>query len=234
MGNADQVETTKDIKERMAEHAKAFSMHDVLRMIKAFNAAAMDTRGGWQPSLNLELALAEALEKPSEAPVAGGEEKPLPPASLANNAAVAPAKAGKATSAAQSAAPPPKAEAGKKTEIEAPAIGLPDVAKAWRDIRSIVKPDHPGIEALLNSCKPLEVRGNELYLGFQSETVRALMDIPEKVEVARKAIADVLGVELSIRCVVTNARGQLPPDVNPDGMVATALQNGGEIVDVHD
>jgi hypothetical protein len=108
------------------------------------------------------------------------------------------------------------------------------VAKAWRDIRSIVKPDHPGIEALLNSCKPLEVRGNELYLGFQSETVRALMDIPEKVEVARKAIADVLGVELSIRCVVTNARGQLPPDVNPDGMVATALQNGGEIVDVHD
>jgi hypothetical protein len=52
--------------------------------------------------------------------------------------------------------------------------------------------------------------------------------------VTRKAIADILGVDLSIKCVVTNARGKLPPDVNPDGMVATAIQNGGEIVDVQD
>jgi len=108
------------------------------------------------------------------------------------------------------------------------------VVEAWRDIRSVIKPDHPAIEALLNSCKLLEVRGGELYLGFQSETVRALMDMEEKTEVAQAAIKEVLGIELSIKCVVTHAKGQIPPDVNPNGMVATAIQNGGEIVDIED
>jgi hypothetical protein len=98
----------------------------------------------------------------------------------------------------------------------------------------VIKPDHPGIEALLNSCKPLEVRGDELYLGFQSNTVRDLMDVPEKMKVAKDAIKEVLNVDLSIKCVVTGAKGKLPPDVNPDGMVATALRNGGEIVDIQD
>ena len=121
-----------------------------------------------------------------------------------------------------------------KAKAEALAISLAEVVKAWRDIRSVIKPDHPGIEALLNSCKPLEVRGGELYLGFQSETVRALMDMEEKTEVAQAAIKEVLGVDVSIKCVVTSAKGQLPPDVDPNGMVATAIQNGGEIVDVQD
>ena len=66
LGNGDQVEATKDVKERMALDAKSFSTPDVLRMMKLFNNAAVDTRGGWQPSLSLELALAEALEIPSE------------------------------------------------------------------------------------------------------------------------------------------------------------------------
>jgi hypothetical protein len=80
----------------------------------------------------------------------------------------------------------------------------------------------------------LEVRGNALYLGFQSNKVRELFDIPDRIAVAREAITAVLGVDLMIICVITNARGQLPPDVNPDGMVAAAIQNGGEIVDVQD
>jgi DNA polymerase-3 subunit gamma/tau len=66
LGNGDQVETTKDIKEQMAVHARSFSTPDVLRMMRAFNSAAVDARGGWQPSLSLELALAESLEIPAE------------------------------------------------------------------------------------------------------------------------------------------------------------------------
>ncbi len=62
MGNANQVEATADVKKQMQAHAKSFSTSDVLRMMKAFNNAAVDLRGGWQPSLSLELALAEVLE----------------------------------------------------------------------------------------------------------------------------------------------------------------------------
>ncbi len=242
MGNDDQVEVTNDVKKVMAQHARAFSARDVLRMMKAFNSAAVDTRGGWQPSLSLELAVAEVLESPAETPVVRQDEKPptarkvTPPLQKTESK---PEKTKAAKPAEQKSEPEKKpakmVEAVEpKAESEAPVIGLTEVAQAWRDIRSIIKPDHPGIEALLNSCKPLEVRGGELYLGFQSETVRALMDIKEKTDIARAAIMDVLGVDLSIKCVVTNAKGQLPPDVNPDGMVATAIQNGGEIVDVQD
>ena len=224
LGNGDQVEVTKDVKTTMTEHAGAFSTHDVLRMMKAFNSAAVDTRGGWQPSLSLELAVAEVLETPTGTPKIKQEEKP--------------AKVKAAKSLVQEKETEPEKKPVKSAEArpkaESPVIALADVAKVWRDIRSVIKPDHPGIEALLNSCKPLEVRGNELYLGFQSETVRALMDMKEKLEIAQAAIKDVLGVDLSIKCVVTNAKGQLPPDVNPDGMVAAAIRNGGEIVDVQE
>jgi DNA polymerase-3 subunit gamma/tau len=247
MGNDDQVEATKDVKSVMAEHARAFSTKDVLRMMKTFNIAAMDTRGGWQPSLSLELAVAEVLEAPAEAPALRQEEKPLkakkgvPPVQKAVTKSE-PENVKTTRPPAQKTEPEKKST--KSTEgtvavdsepkAKAPVIGLAEVTKAWRDIRSIIKPDHPGIEALLNSCKPLEVRGSDLYLGFQSETVRALMDIKEKTDIAKAAIKDVLGVDLSIKCVVTNTKGQLPPHVNPDGMVATAIQNGGEIVDVQE
>jgi len=39
-------------------------------------------------------------------------------------------------------------------------------------------------------------------------------------------------VDVNIRCVVTNVKGRIPPNVPQDGMVATAIQHGGEIVDM--
>src|SRR5512140_2425122 len=79
MGNSDQVEATKDLRARMTEDARAFSTTDVLRMMKSFNEAAAGTRGGWQPSLSLELALAGAFEAPARvasgsAPARGAEQ----------------------------------------------------------------------------------------------------------------------------------------------------------------
>ena len=224
LGNGEQVETTKDVKERMNIHAKSFSTPNVLRMMKIFNNAAVDSRGGWQPSLSLELALAESLEIPSE-----------PPASI-STPKVAPVKQTKAAAASQ----PVKTESAKSaalSEIEGSkkaVISLAEIIKAWKDIKAVIKPAHPGIDGLLNSCRPMDVRGNELYLGFQSDKVLALMDRPEQLEVTRKAIHDVLGVDLQVKCVVTNAKGKLPPDVSQDGMVATALNHGGEIVDVQE
>ena len=83
MGNANQVEATTDVKKQMQAHAKSFSTSDILRMIKSFNNAATDLRGGWQPSLSLELALAEVLDAPNEPgplPVAARQIKPQPAA----------------------------------------------------------------------------------------------------------------------------------------------------------
>jgi len=88
-----------------------------------------------------------------------------------------------------------------RPKVDTPVIELSEVEKAWRDIRNKVRSDHPSIEALLNSCELLEVRGNELYLGFETDTVRALMDIEEKLQITRKAVKEVLNLDLSIKCV---------------------------------
>jgi DNA polymerase-3 subunit gamma/tau len=244
LGNSDQVEVTKEVKTTMTEHAGAFSTHDVLRMMKAFNAAAVDTRGGWQPSLSLELAVAEVLEEPVDVPVLRQEEKQTKAKkadALAQRSVTKsePEKAKVVKPAEQKTEPEKKSvksaeDVEPKAKVEAPAIGLAEVTKVWRDIRSIIKPEFPALDGLLNSCKPLEIRGDELILGFASDVLVKKMDQPRQIEATRKAIAEVLGVDLSIKCVVANAKGQLPPDVNPDGMVAAAIRNGGEIVDIQD
>jgi DNA polymerase-3 subunit gamma/tau len=79
MDNAAQVDATQSVKTRMSVHAVDFSSAAVLKMMRAFNAAATDQRGGWQPSLGLELALADVLEinvEAAPAPVVQQSAKP--------------------------------------------------------------------------------------------------------------------------------------------------------------
>jgi hypothetical protein len=78
----------------------------------------------------------------------------------------------------------------------------------------------------------IDVQGDALVLGFASDVLVGKMNKPDQLEAAQKAIADALGVKLNIRCVVTNAKGKVPPNVQQDGMVAAALNQGGEIVDM--
>ncbi len=233
MGNSDQVEATKEMRARMAEDAKAFPTENVLRMMRSFNEAAADTRGGWQPSLSLELALAGAFEAPAKAAPgtpSGAPRRVAEQEEPQQTSRQQPGSSGKSDMLYQSAGPE-KAQAAPD-KAQKPVIGLDEVVRAWKDIRAAIKPAHPAVEALLNSCKPMDVRGDVLLLGFQSDTVRALMDKPENLELTRKAIADVLGMALDIRCVVTNAKGKLPPNISQDGMVAAALNHGGKIVDM--
>lgn len=263
MANADRVEATKEVREKMNLHAGKLGAATLIRMMKAFNAAAADTRGGWQPSLALELALAESFEGERPGPTAGAGESGTG-GSLPNRGASLPAGGKGRPPAAQlrgipahtvdegpgtnryQAAPPevpqaqpanvprPEPLEGRTEEDERPAIGLADVAGAWKEIRGALKRTHPTVDGLLNSSKPVEMNGDELVLGFQTDAVRALMDTPEKKEAARAAIAAVLGHAVRLRCVVINARGKVPPSISQDGMVATALNQGGEIVDMQD
>ena len=81
--------------------------------------------------------------------------------------------------------------------------------------------------------KTIEVQGKNLILGFASDVLVSKMDKPDQMDAAAKAIAEKFGVQMTIRCMVTNAKGQVPSDVPQDGMVAAAIRHGGEIVD-HD
>jgi DNA polymerase III gamma/tau subunit len=208
----------------MEVHAKSFSTTDVLRMMKAFNSAATDLRGGWQPSLGLELALAEVME---------AREQPTPQIT-------APVHTRRqATTLYQEAPKPVQSEATSSSKGEAdapksekPIISAGEVIKAWKQIAASLPKSQANLSALLNSVKMIDVRGDMLILGFASDVLVGKMNKPEQLEAAQKAITEALGVKLNIRCVVTNTKGKVPPHVSQDGMVAAAIQHGGEIVDM--
>jgi DNA polymerase-3 subunit gamma/tau len=228
MGNDDQIDATQDIKTRMAAHAKNFSATAVLKMMRAFNSAAVDQRGGWQPSLGLELALADILEINEPAPViqqhTQPEQRSVAPAAVKRTQAPEPAPAKKAESS-----PEKKSEA-----VLDPKISTQAIVGAWKNIRARVKESDRNLEALLNSCKSLEVKGDTLILGMASEVLAEKIEKAESVEVAQKAISDELGVLLKIKCVVTNADGKMPSGVDQNGLVAAAIQAGGKVVDIQE
>jgi len=226
MGNGDQVEATADVKKQMQAHAKSFSTSDVLRMMKIFNTAATDLRGGWQPSLSLELALAEVLDAPNESTPT--------PATPRQASKLQPAAAPKTESQ-----PQPSAQSGAEGTVEAhapekSAVNAGDVIKAWKHMSSALPKAQANLSALMNSVKMIDVQSKTLILGLASDVLVSKIDKPDQIEAIQKLIKDEFGAEVSIRCVVTNAKGKIPANVAQDGMVATAIQHGGEIVDMQD
>ena len=272
MGNTSQVDLAADIRVQAEKHARAFSAVDVLYMIKSFNAAATDLRGGWQPSLPLEMALAEMMEqgqgdggkgeardagvmkptakaadrptaKEADRLTASVAEKPTikavenPAGKTINRPAAVKAvekPSGKEADKSDEKLASMSAKEAKKVVEETGKVTLEQVTNSWKKIRALIKPQSLSLDGLLNSCRLLEVKNGTLMIGFASEVLRSKVDTPEMKEITRKAIAEVCGSDLAIKCVVTNAKQATPPNVKADGMVAAALKHGGEIVDTQE
>jgi DNA polymerase III gamma/tau subunit len=241
MGNANQVEATSDVKKQMGFHAKSFSTSDVLRMMKAFNSAATDLRGGWQPSLSLELALAEVLDDtpPQSPPTLGGTQggarqtKPQPAPAPQTESKPQPSSPSGVSSSPQEGSGP-AVEADGPLPADKTALSAGDVLRVWKHLSASLPKAQANLSALLNSVRMIDMQGKTLILGLASDVLISKIDKPDQIEVIRKLIKDEFGVDVNVRCVVTNAKGKIPPNVPQDGMVATAIQHGGEIVDLQD
>lgn len=224
-GNKDQVDATSDLIIAMNRHAQAFDNPKLLRMISLFNEAANETRGAWQPSLPLEVAFISAGEilsvtAPSASFFSVKEDNQEPIPIIKEQT-------------------PLVQQASEKTDLPAEELGSADhifrlVVDNWRQILSQVRQYNPGTQGLLNSCKPGGVKESTLYLGCNSDFVRKRMETGDNLELTRRAISQVIGMDLPVRCyVATGGSGSLPPEVESDGMVAAAVRDlGGKILDV--
>ncbi|MBI5952151.1 MAG: DNA polymerase III subunit gamma/tau [Chloroflexi bacterium] len=216
MGNIEQVEATREVKQQMDAHAKSFSTTNVLRMMKIFNNAATDLRGGWQPSLSIELALAEVVDAPAVTPPIAA--RPIPP---------------QPDAVPQAESKPLAAlETPKPASAEAPVINAGDIIKVWKQLSNSLPKSQANLGALMNSVKMIDVQGKTLILGLASDVLVEKLNKPDQLEIIQKLIKDNFHVDLSVRCTVTNAKGKIPANVAQDGMVAAAIQHGGEVVDM--
>jgi DNA polymerase III subunit gamma/tau len=226
MGNANQIDATTDVRAQMAQHAQAFSVQELMRVVRVFNHAANDARIAWQPALPLELAFVESLDGSPEMvtsnQVADSPDPPTP-------------KPQKQTGISQDAAPasmvtpPPTPPAPAQPKAES----LPNpIGQKWREILAQVRQKNPQTQALLNSCKPLGIKNGTLLLGFNGEFAKTKMEQGDNLEVLTGVMEKVLGKKMPVRCVMS-VGGELPDDIDQDGMVASALRDlGGEIVDI--
>ncbi|MGZ9234725.1 MAG: hypothetical protein ACXW4E_04305, partial [Anaerolineales bacterium] len=123
-------------------------------------------------------------------------------------------------------------------EAEAPhppeksAISTAHVIKAWKHMASSLPKSQANLSALLNSVKMIDVQGKTLILGLASDVLVSKINNPDQIEAIQKLIRDQFGMDMEIRCVVTTVKGKIPPNVPQDGMVAAAIQHGGQIVDM--
>jgi len=223
MGNPEQVDATTELKANMARQAQSFDVPELLGLIRIFNQAANDARTAWQPSLPLEMAFIEALEPSIEEP----DETPHRPPRESHKA-----PASKKTTPSTPAAEAP-AESKTVAESDEGNLTLKLVHENWRQILTLIRKYNTTTEALLRSGRLLGVKNGTVYLGF-SEVLKSKMEKSENMELVRRAFLQVLNIDIPIQCIVaTGKAGSLPPDVESDGMVATALRDlGGEIVDV--
>ncbi|MCX8023759.1 MAG: DNA polymerase III subunit gamma/tau [Thermanaerothrix sp.] len=133
-------------------------------------------------------------------------------------------------------AEPPPSSTAENVASSASAENLPDTRKVlqnWARIRALVKGRRTQTEALLNSCKVVQVHNGTLVLGFATEILKSKMEAGENLALTRAAIRQVLGVDLPIVCIVVGNKATTLPEelgIEPDGMVSTALNLGAKIV----
>ena len=253
MGKKDQLESSAEVRKHMGEQADALPMNHLLEVIRLFNEAATEIRLGWQPGLQLELALAESVQwQAVEAPVSLPVSQPLPAASSADQparqkpaVASRPPAAKSATLVNQAPQPADTIPAGKSAGSTSPdkphpvapkpaadgSVGLKEILANWKQVKEVVRKQRPVTEGLLNSCQPITMKGDTLVLAFTNEAIKDRMEKPENVGLAQNALSHVLGKQIQVTCVLNRKAAGAPLDleIEEDGMVRTALNLGGVI-----
>jgi len=230
VGSADQIDATAEVRAQMARHAQTLDNPELLRIIRNFNQAAVDTRGSWQPALPLEMAFVESMESPVE-------ETPSPALAPRSRSAAPASKSGPATPSSAAKTKTADETSGANAVAGSGDLLLQKVNENWRQIVELVGQRSRQTIGLLNSCKPFGMKDGVLFLGFNGEFSKSKMekdDSIDHIKITCEVIEEVMGTPIPIRCFVATGRGgKLPPDIDSDGMVAAALRDlGGEIVDI--
>jgi DNA polymerase-3 subunit gamma/tau len=236
MGNAELVEALEAVRRRMQAQEKRLPMERLLRAIDVFNEAALEGRAAWQPQLPLELAMVESAGTPpaDAARVGVDETQKTPPDPAAPN----PANPGSGGNQRPTAVPAPDR---KPTAPPDPAADLTfqDVLDRWDSVLAAAYSHDPRCQALLNSGRPLGMKGASLVVGFASDLLREKMEKDDNRTVAVAALEEAMGRPVGLRCVLSsswNSRRErsAPPPVEDGGMVETALRDlGAEVKEVH-
>jgi len=249
LGNAALVEAPAETRVTMARQVQSWELSALLRAVRAFNAAANDARGGWQPQLPLELAIVECAT-PIAAPEAATPTPNAQPAPHAGGAAgreveppaqVRPDTGRPGTRSARSSAPKSSSVAASAEPHAIPSaipegINLDNLRSAWGQLIQLLL-QHKKITKLtatdLEQCSVDGLDGNVMLVSTQSKVfLEKISARPDMHQIMGGLLSDVLGFTCGIKFHLTSGQADHTPDVPPGGMVAAALRDlGGKILE---
>jgi DNA polymerase III subunit gamma/tau len=245
MKSAEGVEASAETRAAMAAHSQKFNLPELLSAIRAFNHAATEARLSFQPALPLELALIESIEgkAPQVEPApAGPPAKPgrvPPPESHGasrgfqrGQPSTEGPRPGASPAPRASGTPAPSSEKGLEGGSTSGSVTMEMVRQNWSRIGAQIRNGSPQTQAYFLSCQALGFKDGCLVLGT-TDFVKARLETSEHTRLVERVLEEVLGQAVPIRCIVSSGKVGAPPDVDSNGIVATALRDlGGEIVDV--
>jgi len=244
VGNGALVDTTEETRQQMSRQVEHFSTNELLYAIRQFSQAAGDNRSNsWQPGLALELALVRSIDP----------EESIQTSKPVNEKTQTPVKVKADTPAAREPEKPESVSTLKPTTISTEPIkptsqaaspeaekssGFANIQQNWRKVQEAVRKMSPGTQALLNSCHLQGIQDGVLVLSFASDLLKTKMESNSHLDYTRKAIQQITGSEVQVRCMVLANRpvSTTISDVDEsESLVRSALRDlGGKVVDVKD
>ncbi len=207
------VHVTPEVLQEMKGQAAQFSTRGLVKVVKLFNQAGLDLKASAQSQLPLELAFVEATM--------GEEEEATPSAPQSSSGAVPKPSAGAKGASTPRSSPTgesaktvrEKATGEPRTTSTGLELTLDTVNSQWGRILDQVKLENRSVEALLKSCEPLGVEGQEVVLGFYYPFHKEKIEELQNKALVESAVSRVVERSCRIRCVLSPEGKQRTPSV---------------------
>jgi len=259
---ASLIDATREAQEVMEKQARKLETRQILAILERFHPLAADTNlTTWQPGLGFELALVESIESmtsktaTTQAQVGNFELKGSQATQHTKAAATAqPASGTRPVPEAPAVVNHPQQDGLKAPAQDGAASGVPirgtdipsvpkvvqgsadinNITAGWKKVSENARRFNPATQALVNSCRPVSLKGGVLFLAFNSPVIKEKMEKQDHLENTRQAILAVLGLDLQIRCMVSSAsEGSDQTPLDGENMVSVAVRElGGRVVKV--
>ncbi len=232
--SAGLIEAAQEEQELYQDLAGRIERARLLKSIRAFNAAANQYTGGWQPQLALELSLIEIVQEAEMAPAPTAEREPAVSRRPRPRSQQAPSS-GAAPNLDGGAAVYERAEASSPGE--APAYPVAKIQSGWIEILTQVHRYNRNIPPLLENAHVRAIEGNRLILGVANPVFIKMIEEPKRARVLEQAIFDLHEVKLRLEVRVVDAvmaateTSQAEASAPEDPLIAAGKALGGVVDD---
>jgi len=251
LGDERSVDVTDEVREIMKTQTQDISLSILTELVKLFNAAANESRLAWQPSLALELAIAQSIqlfENTPEPQLANAANKVEIERSVPNkelkdsdpnekkdkNQTKNEIKKVFEEPAAQEYTKQADTEEENSQEKPETAVTITEVRESLNEVKNLIRSYRKNTEALLASARNFSLKKGVIQIGFQSPVLKERVEKGDHQEIIQRAFSHVLGKDIKVRAVLINSKSNLAEvedEFEPNSLVSAALDLGGKIVD---